>query len=87
MAITVKELIEQLSKYQPGAEVGMYSSLESVVRAEQGEDGLVVLLVEGDLDDEGEDDDDDEGDDDEEGDDLEDDICPRCDEEEANCIC
>lgn len=76
MAITVKELIEQLSKYQPGAEVGMYSSLESVVRAEQGEDGLVVLLVEGDLDDEDDEEDDDE--DDEEGDELEDDICHRC---------
>ena len=85
MAITVRELIEQLSKYRPEAEVGIHSSLEGVVRSEQGEDGLVVLLVEGDLNDD--DDDDDEGDDDEEGDDLEDDICPRCDEEETDCIC
>lgn len=82
MAITVKELIEQLGKYRPEAEVGMYSSLEGVVRAEEGDDGLVLLYVESDFDGE------DEGDDDEEDeDDLEDDICPRCEEEEVDCIC
>ena len=84
MAITVKELIEQLSKYRPEAEVGMHSSLEGVVRVGQAE-SMVVLYVESDFDNE----DDDEEDDEEGGDedDLEDDICPRCEEEEADCIC
>lgn len=79
MAITVKKLIEQLSKYRPEAEVGVYSSLEGVVRVGQAE-SMVVLYVESDFDNE-----DDEEEEDE--DDVEDDICPRCEEEEADCIC
>ena len=49
MAITVKELIEQLSKYRPEAEVGMHFSLEGVVRVGQAE-GMVVLYVESEFD-------------------------------------
>lgn len=47
---------------------------------------MVVLYVESDFDNEDdEDDDDDDREDDEDV--LEDDICPRCEEEEADCIC
>lgn len=86
MAITVKELTEQLSKYRPEAEVGMHSSLEGVVRVGQAE-SMVVLYVESDFDNEDDDEDDDDDDREEDEDVLEDDICPRCEEEEADCIC
>jgi hypothetical protein len=84
MAITVEELTKQLSAFPPKAKVSMHSSLENVIRAEQGEDGLVLLFVDSDLDDDL--DDEEDGDDDDDSD-LEDDICPRCEEEEADCIC
>ena len=81
MAITAGELIKQLSAFSPQAEVSMYSSLEDVIRAEQGDDGLILLFVDSDEDDDLDDEDD------EDEDDLEDDICPCCEEEEVDCIC
>lgn len=81
MAITVEELTKQLSAFPPQAKVSMYSSLEDVIRAEQGDDGLILLFVASDEDDDLEDEDDSSDED------PEDDICPRCEEEEADCIC